>query len=62
MVLAGLKNENERNFPGGPVVKTSYFQCRGCRFNPWLGNQDPACCILEPKIKGTKKKKNERDL
>ena len=22
------------DFPGGPVVKTPYFQCRGCRFDP----------------------------
>ena len=22
------------DFPGGPVVKTLYFQCRGCRFDP----------------------------
>ena len=23
------------DFPGGPVVKTLGFQCRGHRFNPW---------------------------
>ena len=23
-----------RDFPGGPVVKTPHFQCRGRRFNP----------------------------
>ena len=27
-----------RDFPGGPMVKTPCFQCRGCRFNPWWGN------------------------
>ena len=26
------------DFPGGPVVKTPCFQCRGCRFDPRLGN------------------------
>ena len=23
--------------PGGPVVRTLYFQCQGCGFNPLLG-------------------------
>ena len=46
------------DFPGGPVAKTPGSQCRGPRFNPWLGNwiphattkslhptaKDPACC------------------
>ena len=27
-----------RDFPGGPVVKTLCFECRGCGFNPWSGN------------------------
>ena len=27
-----------RDFPGSPVVKTLRFQCRWCRFDPWLGN------------------------
>ena len=27
-----------RDFPGGPVVKTLHFYCRGCGFDPWLGN------------------------
>ena len=25
-------------FPDRPVVKTLFFQCRGLRFDPWLGN------------------------
>ena len=29
-----FKREGDRNFPGGPVVKTPRFQCRGCRFDP----------------------------
>ena len=27
-----------REFPGGPVVRTPHFHCRGHRFNPWSGN------------------------
>ena len=26
------------DFPGGPVVKTQCFQCRGHMFNSWWGN------------------------
>ena len=26
------------NLPGGPVIKTSYFHCRGHRFDPWSRN------------------------
>ena len=26
--------------PGGPVVKTPCFQCRGCGFDPWSGLSD----------------------
>ena len=26
------------DFPGGPVVMTLSFHCRGCGFIPWLGN------------------------
>ena len=28
-------------FPGNPVVRTLHFYCRGPRFNPWWGIQDP---------------------
>ena len=37
----GLDAANDgvlREFPGGPVVRTLCFQCRGHRFDPWLGN------------------------
>ena len=30
-----LKSTLARDFPGGPVAKTSSFQCRGPRFDPW---------------------------
>ena len=32
-----FKKKN-RNFPGGPVVKSLCSPCRGPEFNPWLGN------------------------
>ena len=39
------------DWSGGPVVKSPCFQCRGHRFHPWLGNYDPACHMVQPKIK-----------
>ena len=27
--------EANQDFPGGPVVKTLHFQCKGHRFDPW---------------------------
>ena len=32
------ENHDDGDFPGGPVVKTLCFQCRGCRFDPRSGN------------------------
>ena len=32
------QKEAPRAFPGGPVVKTVSVDCRGCGFDPWLGN------------------------
>ena len=40
----------------GPVVKTSSFHYRGCRINPWSGNEDPASHLA----KGKKKTKNKQ--
>ena len=34
---SALKKTN-REFPGGPVVRTLGFHCRGCGFNAWMGN------------------------
>ena len=35
----GGQEENiMKEFPGGPVVKTWRFHCRGPGFDPWLGN------------------------
>ena len=28
----------DREFPGGPVVRTPCFYCRGLGFDPWSGN------------------------
>ena len=36
-----------RDFPGGPVVKTLCFHCRGHGFYPCSGNQDPAFCTAK---------------
>ena len=31
-----------QDFPGGPVVKILYPQCKGPRFNPWSESQIPS--------------------
>lgn len=33
-----LEKNHFVEFPGGPVVRTWLFHCRGHEFNPWLGN------------------------
>ena len=43
-----------QDFPGGPVVKTPHFHCRGHGFNPWQGSQDPACFVAKKKKKKKK--------
>ena len=43
------------------VVKTLCFQYRGCRFNPWLKNCDPACCVVWG-VGGGKRSKDETTL
>ena len=35
--LTNCETVNLWEFPGGPVIKTQYFQCRGHGFLPWLG-------------------------
>ena len=42
-------NQQRLDFPGGPVVKTPFFQFRGLGFDPWLGNWDPTCRMARPK-------------
>ena len=41
--------KSTQDFPGGPVVKT-VFSLRGQGFDPWLGNKDPTCHLVWPKI------------
>ena len=36
-IIKTIYFKNSRDFPGGAVVKILSFQCRGHRFNPWLG-------------------------
>ena len=38
-----MKDDSGWDFPGCPVAKNPLFHCRGHRFNPWLGNEDPIC-------------------
>ena len=37
-VIFSLKKRILRDFPGGIVDETPHSQCRGPRFDPWLGN------------------------
>ena len=48
-----FKNTHRRGFPGGQVIRTLCFHCRGCGFHSWLGNLDPTCCtrIIKPQEK-----------
>ena len=41
----------ELDFPGGPVVNTLHFQCRGRGFDPWSENWEPASSAAQPKKK-----------
>ena len=36
-LLPVVQEGSNRDFPGGPVVKTTGSQCRGPRFDPWSG-------------------------
>ena len=45
------------DFPGGPVVRTQCFQCRGRTFDPWSGNKIPHAAWHSQKTKKKKKKK-----
>ena len=52
VISSQLQTYPSEDFPGGPEVKTPHFHCRGHRFDPWSGNQDPAW--------GTAKKQNKQ--
>ena len=47
--------DRRRDFPGGPVVKTPCFQCRGTGSIPGLGTKIPHAML-----RGQKKKKKGR--
>ena len=55
MQTAMFKIDNQ-DFPGGPVVKTSHFQCKEHKI---LGQGRSTCHVLQPK---KKKKKTNKDL
>ena len=58
-----LHFENQfRHVPGGPVVKTPCFHCRGHGFNPWSGKKDPASRMLWPKRKSSRKQERKNTL
>lgn len=44
-----------RGLPGGPVVRTPRFHCRG-PVHPWSGNYNPECCKVQPEKKKNKLK------
>ena len=51
-IKKGQRNpQNCRDFPGVPVVTLPCFHCRGNGFNPWSGNWDPTCHVVQSKIK-----------
>ena len=41
-----LRNKGFGDFPGGPVVKTSFSQCRGHRCDPWSGTLGASQVVL----------------
>ena len=46
------RNPSLGKFPGGLVVRTPSFHCRGHGFDPWSRNQDPTCLVAKkPKQK-----------
>ena len=49
-----LKNSRFWDLPGGPVVKTPRFLCKGCGFDPWSGNEGSTCHVVQPKKKEEK--------
>ena len=57
-----LKRKGGGDFPGGPVVRTLPFHCRGRRFDPGSGNEDPTCLTVWPKKKKKKKREKGGDL
>ena len=46
------------NFPGSLLVKTLCFQCRGCRFDFWLGDYK----MSHATWRGQKKRKSTQKI
>ena len=42
-------SKNNRDFPSSPVVKIPCSQSGGHGFDPWSGNQDATCHMVQPK-------------
>ena len=49
-----FKKSLEEDFPGASVVKMLCVHCRGCGFNPWLGE------LRSHKLHSMVKKKNKK--
>ena len=45
-----MEEKASRDFPGGPVVDSA-LPLLGAQFDPWLGNEDPACSAAKEKRK-----------
>ena len=45
-----FKRVHIRDYPGGLLVKTLCFHCRGHGFDPWLGNSAGTRCTVQPYI------------
>ena len=45
-----LKNTNSSDFPGGPVV-TTVLPLKGSRVQSLVGELDPTCLAVQPKMK-----------
>ena len=50
-----IKKSHGKDFPGGPMVKILYFQCKGDEFNPWLGTKTPSSRKEKEKKEGWKR-------
>ena len=48
-----INKDTDREFPGGPLVRTPSFHCQGPRFNPWSRTKSPqaASCTAKKKKK-----------
>ena len=49
--ISAHQNVSSGDFPGGPVVKTSCFQCRWHKFDPWWETKIPYARAVWPKKK-----------